>query len=348
MNTKKRTVIITIAALLLLAVFIFLYRQEESGRNHGNEPISASSFKLNTVINIKIYDSKDESLLTDAMALCDKYEAIFSRTLSSGEIYRLNHGTLPKENDAYLLSPEAAELISKGLEYGKISDGAFDIAIAPVSSLWDFTSKEKQIPAHEELEKALPLVNFADVSLDGNRLTFAKEGMGLDLGAIAKGYIADKIKEFLISRGVKSAIISLGGNILCIGDRPDGTPFKIGIQKPFADRNETIATVDISDKSVVSSGIYERFFEKDGEFYHHILNPQTGYPYDNSLVSVTIISDKSVDGDSLSTTCFALGLEEGQKLINSLPDVHAVFITKDDKLHYSDGFSEALSITPVE
>lgn len=172
--------------------------------------------------------------------------------------------------------------------------------------------------------------------------------MGLDLGAIAKGYIADKIKEFLMEKGVKSAIINLGGNVLCIGGKPDKAPFNIGIQKPFADRKETIAVMELSDKSIVSSGIYERFFERDGNFYHHILNPKTGYPYDNSLVAVTIISDKSVDGDGLSTSCFALGLEEGMKLINSIENVHAVFITDDYKPHFSDGFEEAIPLTFAE
>lgn len=186
------------------------------------------------------------------------------------------------------------------------------------------------------------------MQLDGNLLTFAKEGMGLDLGAIAKGYIADRIKDYLLEQGVKSATINLGGNVLCVGEKPEGTPFKIGIQKPFSDRSETIAVMNISDKSVVSSGIYERYFEKDGKIYHHILNPATGYPYDNHLVSVTIISDKSVDGDGLSTSCFALGLDKGMELINSLPDVQAVFITDDYELHYSDGFEEEISMADVK
>lgn len=340
MNNKIRNVIVGGILLLVFAGFAFFYQKAAPSQ----EPISASSFKLNTVVNITIYDSQDETLLQEAMALCDKYETIFSRTDKSSELYKLNHGALPKDGNTFQLSPELAELTAKGLAYGQLSDGAFDIAIAPVSSLWDFTSEEKRIPSDEDLKAKLPLVNYEDVILDGTSLTFRKDGMGLDLGAIAKGYIADKIKEFLLSKGVKSAIINLGGNVLCIGNKPDKTPFRIGIQKPFADRSETIATVDITNQSVVSSGIYERFFEKDGQLYHHILNPQNGYPYDNSLISVTIICDNSTDGDGLSTSCFALGLEKGMELINSLPDVHAVFITSDDKLHYSDNFQKETSL----
>ena len=155
------------------------------------------------------------------------------------------------------------------------------------------------------------------------------------------------MKDLLVKKGVNSAIINLGGNVLCIGSKPDGTPFKVGIQKPFADRNETEAVMDITGKSVVSSGIYERCFKQGGKLYHHILNPQTGYPYDNGLISVTIISDQSVDGDTLSTTCFALGLEDGLKFAEK-KGVQAVFITEDYKLHYTDGFQDEINVTDVE
>lgn len=333
----KHTPKILACALLLLVFFIFAFFYQKKFTVQ-TEPISGTAFKLNTVVSIRIYDSTDESLIDEAMALCDKYEAMFSRTKESSELYKLNHGTLPLKNAGFAVSPETAELTVKGLEYGALSKGGFDIAIEPVSSLWDFTSEEKVIPTDEQLAAALPLIDYKNVIVTDNHIQFLKEGMGLDLGAIAKGYIADRMKDFLVSEGVKSATISLGGNILCIGEKPDGTPFNVGIQKPFSDRGETVAVASVKNKSVVSSGVYERYFEQDGQFYHHILDPKTGYPYDNSLLAVTIVSDESVDGDGLSTSCFALGLEEGMTLINSLPDVEAVFITKDNELHYSDNF----------
>ena len=242
------------------------------------------------------------------------------------------------------MSEETADVISRGLSYCQLSQGAFDIAIEPLSSLWDFTSGEGTVPDSSAIEAALPLINYEDITLEGNRIRFEKEGMGINLGAIAKGYIADKMKDYLLEEGVESAIIDLGGNVLCVGQRPDGSPFRIGVQMPFADRSETAAVMEISDKSVVSSGIYERYFEQDGVLYHHILNPSTGYPYENNLVSVTIISDESVDGDGLSTTCFALGLDKGMELINSLPDVQAVFITEDYQLHYSEDFENQITL----
>ena len=330
----------------------------------GNEPISISSIKLNTAVQITIYDSQDKALLDDCLALCDKYELVFSRTNEKSELYKLNHrkDTSDKDPnadgqttpypvsgtaDTWHISEDLASLLSEGLDITRESDGAFDIAIAPLTSLWDFTAEDPKVPDDAAIQKALPLCSSDGVTIDGQDITLPSDDIQFDVGAIAKGYIADRLKDLLVKKGVKSAIINLGGNVLCIGSKPDGTPFKVGIQKPFADRNETEAVMDITGKSVVSSGIYERCFKQNGKLYHPILNPKTGYPYDNSLVSVTIISDQSVDGDALSTTCFALGLEDGLKFAEK-KGVQAVFITEDYKLHYTDGFRDEIRVTDVE
>lgn len=329
----------------------------------GNQPISISSIKLNTAVQITIYDSQDKALLDDCLALCDKYELVFSRTNEKSELYKLNHrkDTSDKDTstdrqttpypvsgtaDTWHISEDLASLLSEGLDITRESDGAFDIAIAPLTSLWDFTAEDPKVPDDAAIQKALPLCSSEGVTIDGQDITLPSDDIQFDVGAIAKGYIADRLKDFLVKKGVNSAIINLGGNVLCIGSKPDGTPFKIGIQKPFADRNETEAVMDIAGKSVVSSGIYERCFKQDGKLYHHILNPQTGYPYDNGLISVTIISDQSVDGDALSTTCFALGLEDGLKFAEK-KGVQAVFITEDYELHYTDGFQDEIRVTDV-
>lgn len=330
----------------------------------GNEPISISSIKLNTAVQITIYDSQDKALLDDCLALCDKYELVFSRTNEKSELYKLNHrkDTSDKDPnadgqttpypvsgtaDTWHISEDLASLLSQGLSITRESDGAFDIAIAPLTSLWDFTAEDPKVPDDAAIQKALPLCSSDGVTIDGQDITLPSDDIQFDVGAIAKGYIADRMKDLLVKKGVKSAIINLGGNVLCIGSKPDGTPFKVGIQKPFADRNETEAVMDITGKSVVSSGIYERCFKQGGKLYHHILNPPTGYPYDNGLISVTIISDQSVDGDALSTTCFALGLEDGLKFAEK-KGVQAVFITEDYELHYTDGFQDEINVTDVE
>lgn len=331
--------------VLIFLLFLFLYQKQQSARPLDSSPIEETRTLLNTVVSVKIYDSTDTSLLDGVMDLCEDYEHVFSRTKDDSELYQLNHRTQTDSTDSFQISSDLAALLEKGLYYSELSNGSFDISIAPISCLWDFTSGRKIVPESHTVESLLPLVNYKNIHLSHQTVQFDHPQTQIDLGAIAKGFIADRMKEYLLSHGVSSAIINLGGNVLCIGSKPDGKPFQIGIQKPFADRNETAATISISDRSVVSSGIYERYFEKDGTLYHHILDPATGYPCDNNLISVTVITDASVDGDALSTTCFSLGLERGMDLINSLENVQAAFITDDYQIHYSEGFMDEI---PVE
>ena len=353
----KRCTFSIFAASLLLSSAAFSgcslkANTAENSDAGSQEPVSATAIKLNTAVTVTIYDSQDRELLTECMNLCDKYEKIFSRTASDSELYQLNHRELTPvagTEDTFQVSDPLAELIRKGLYYSKLSEGAFDIAIEPLTSLWDFTAEDPQVPEDRLIQEALTKCDYHNVSVSDNKEVILKtEDTAIELGAIAKGYIADRLKDYLISQGVKSAIINLGGNVLCIGGKPDDSSFKIGIQKPFADRSETIAVMDIKDKSVVSSGVYERCFEQDGTLYHHLLNPRTGYPYDNGLIAVTIISDESVDGDALSTTCFALGLEDGMKLAESLDNVQAFFVTSDYEIHYTKDFQKEITVTETD
>ena len=175
MSDKKKLIFVIIPlAVIVLAVFAFFYSRQMQQQQ---DPITATAFKLNTVVTITIYDSQDQDILDGAMALCDEYEQIFSRTLEESELYQLNAGTLPRENGAFVLSDSLADLISQGLSYSALSGGAFDISIAPVSSLWDFTSGEAVLPDEQALSDALALVDYSQVSLDGNSLHFETEGM---------------------------------------------------------------------------------------------------------------------------------------------------------------------------
>ena len=299
------------------------------------DPVSRSSFLLNTFITVTLYDTQDEKLLDGCIQLCSDYEKLLSKTMEGSEIYRMNHRQ-PGDR-VFTVSEKTARVLAKGLEYSRISGGAFDITIEPLSSLWDFTAKDPRVPAAKEIQKDLPKVGYQNILLEGDQVTFLNDDTTIDLGAIAKGYIADEMKAYLEENGVKSAVINLGGNILCVGGLPGGRPFKIGLQKPYATHTETVAALKITGMSVVSSGVYERHFIQDGINYHHILDPRTGYPYENGLVQVSIISPRSIDGDGLSTTCFALGLEKGRELIESMEGIYGVFITQDGGLHYTDG-----------
>lgn len=309
-------------------------------------PISACSYDLlNTVCTIQLYDTTDYNTLNECFALIYHYETLFSRTLEGSEVFTLNHTSASSDTAVSLsVSDELADILKLSLYFGELSGGALDVSIAPLSALWDFSNPEhtSEAPSEASLLAALPLVNYKNIALDENTLTFSKAGMQLELGAIAKGYIADRVKEFLLSKGVTSAIINLGGNILLVGEKPDGSTFHVGIQKPFEERDSIVAAItELQDCSMVSSGVYERFFyDAEGNFYHHILNPENGYPCDTELLQVTVISPDSATGDALSTACFALGITKGMELIHSLENVYALFITSDGELHFSDGFLE--------
>lgn len=333
--------IYSVIVLLLLAAAVILFYNSRALFHSVNEPITVTDYKLNTYVTVTIYDSSDTALLDACMALCDKYELLFSRTNPESELYRLNHGLLPLSNDGYYtVSDELYEIITTGKKYSSLSGDAFCIAMEPLTSLWNFTDGEKNVPTAEQIASVLPLLSSDDILLRApNEIAFTKDGMGIDLGAIAKGYIADKIKDYLLSQGVESALIYLGGNVLCIGEKETGA-FNIGIEKPFDTDSTPAVVVSVTDTSVVTSGVYERYFEKDGNFYHHLLDKTTGYPIDNNLSAVTIITPVSTDADALSTTCFSLGLEKGMELLESLDYADGFFITKDGEYYYTNEFNK--------
>ncbi|MBQ4282631.1 MAG: FAD:protein FMN transferase [Lachnospira sp.] len=308
------------------------------------DPVSVTGYKLNTYVTIKSYTTGGHSttklnqILDEALSMCDKYEMLFSRTHPDSTLYKVNSG------ETKVIPAELAELIQAGIRYGEISDGAFDISIGAVSSLWDFTADTPVIPDSGHINTALSSVDYTNIKLtpnsDGTFTIEKPSDMIIDLGAVAKGYIADKLKEFLLKNNINHALIDLGGNILCVGGKTESSNFNVGIKKPFSEKGETLVTLSLNNVSAVSSGNYERYFYENDTLYHHILNPKTGYPYDNNLSGVTIISESSLMGDCLSTTSFALGLEEGLKLINNTADVEAMFVTNTGEVHYSDGFNK--------
>lgn len=338
---EKKAGVGRIVPWIVVGAAILLFAGSFSGMFSGKtEPITRTTFALNTFVAVTIYDSEDETLLDGCMELCREYENRLSKTVETSEVYRLNHRA-PGE-DRIAVSPETAQVIEKGLEYGRLSGGAFDITIEPAAALWTFSGEDPEPPAAEDLAEAVKKVGYEKVSVEGNEVVFADSETTLDLGGIAKGYIADQIKEYLVERGVASAVINLGGNVLCIGEQPSGQPFFIGLKNPL-NKGEASQVLMVSDQSVASSGVYERHFVKDGVNYHHILNPEDGWPYQNGLAAVTIVSDQSVDGDGLSTACFSLGLEKGMELAQSIPGVRAYFFGEDGQIYYSEGAEELLA-----
>lgn len=305
-----------------------------TGCGASQEPITRTGFYFDTIIRITIYDVKNEACLETCFELAQKYENMLSPTVEGSDIWKINHSN----GEPVEVSDETVMLLETALYYCNITDGLIDITIEPLNELWDFHTIE-QVPSAEAISEALDHIDYNNLLIENNTVTLLDPKGSVSLGFIAKGFIADKIKEYLISRNINNAIIDLGGNILAVGSKPDGSSFNFGIQKPFDEQGTPIATLSVTDKSLVTSGVYERCFYQDGILYHHILSPVDGYPVNNNLLSVTILSNSSMMGDALSTSCFALGLEDGMELIESLAGVEAVFITDDYVLHYSGGLN---------
>lgn len=332
MKTKK-TIFSYKLTCSLLAFFLFFCSFSFVGCGRSKEPVSKSDFYFNTVITITLYGEENASYIDDCFKLASHYENLFSNTIADSDISKINNAN----GTPVTVDDDTIELLQKGIYYGDLSQGQFDITIGKLSSLWDFPNNSGTVPSESDIEATLSTIDYHAIVIDGNEVSLSNPDAMIDLGGIAKGYIADKMKDYLNEKDITSGMINLGGNVLTLGDKPDGSNYNIGIQKPFSDDGTAIASVEVSDETVVSSGVYERYFYVSDNFYHHILNPKTGYPYDNNLLGVTIICPKSVDGDGLSTTCFALGLEDGMKLIESLDDTEAIFITDDYELHTTSG-----------
>lgn len=333
--------------LITIFLIFFLVFSTSCSREQKNlEPSSRSRLLLGTSCRVTIYGQADEDLFDAAFSRIDQIEQLMSVNIPSSDISRVNQnsGSLP----AISVSEDTYTVLTEAIRTAQLSEGAFDPTIGPLVGIWQIGTDEAHLPGEEEIAAALSLVDYQKVLIDsGSReVSLPTEGMALDLGAIAKGYAAEEVKSLLTERGVDHAIINLGGNVLTIGNKPDGSSWRIGIQDPLSDRGEYSLIVSLSDQAVVTSGVYERFFTVGDKRYHHILDTRTGYPVENDLLSVSIIGKDSFQADALSTTVFSLGLERGAKLIESSPGVEALFITKDKRVYRSSGLSDGTY--PVE
>ena len=302
------------------------------------EPVSNTGFYFDTVITITLYGGENSKYIDECFSLAEKYENLLSNTKENSEISQINDAN----GDFVTVSDETLRVLQKGLEYCELSNGLFDITIGGVSDLWDFTGEKNVVPDEAKITEALKHVDYKKLKIDGNKVALKDKDAVLDLGGIAKGFIADEMKEYLLSQGVTSGIINLGGNVLLIESKPDDSSYVVGIEKPFY-QDQILGKLTLSDKSVVTSGVYQRYFELNDKLYHHILDPKTGMPLNNGLYSVTIISDASVDGDGLSTTCFLLGPEKGMELIEQINGVEAIFVDEQMHLTCSSGVGDTIA-----
>ena len=288
---------------------------------------------FNTLVDCTVYapPEKTRSILERAREDCRTYERLFSRTLTSSDIGRLNAA----EGEAVRIDPRTADVLQTALGYCEASEGAFDSTVAPLVRLWDF--KQGVEPTAEELAEAAEHVGWRKLDVwaqcGGNWFAQLRDpAAAVDLGGIAKGWIADALGKTMLRYGATGAMINLGGNVLVVGEKPNGAPWRVGIRepKPTVEAPASLRTVELERGSMVTSGTYERAFERDGVLYHHILDPRTGLPVASPWASVSVVSDRSLDAEGFSTTLLALGLDRSRELAKAHPEILQAYFTSPE------------------
>ncbi len=290
---------------------------------------SVVGYYFDTVVTLSGYCTKD--ILTDALTECGRYEKLLSRTAEGSDVWNINNA----HGSQVAVSPHTTEILKLAVNISNASGGAFDVTIAPASELWDFSAAEPSVPDEAALSAAAEKIDYRKIYISGNTVTLP-DGMAIDLGGIAKGYIADRIAEYLSGRGVECAVINLGGNIVMVGQKPDGKSWSIGIQDPEGATGNHLTEIKTTGGAAVTSGTYERGFDLDGVRYHHILDTRTGWPIQNGIASLTVFTKSSALADALSTACFALGIEKGSLLLAEY-DADGVFVTNNSEMILTDG-----------
>lgn len=328
----KRTIV-----LLIIGVLVSLVSCAKSMP-------AQTEYVLGTLCTINLFEKGKPELYRTLFARLREIEDHMSVNKDGTELDRVNAaaGKEPVAVDA-----DVIEVLSAALHYAELSDGVFDPTVGPLVKLWGIGTDNARVPEAAEIKAVLPLINYKDVVLDSQAKTIylKRPGMALDLGAIAKGYAADEMARILKSQRIERAIIDLGGNVLAYGEKQGGKNWRIGVQDPTGERGAYIGILEITNKTMVTSGVYERFLIQDGIRYHHILSTTNGYPVQNGLLSVTIITDRSIDADGLSTTVFALGYEKGLNLLEQLGNVEGIFIFDDGTVRATGGVRSSFNLT---
>lgn len=291
---------------------------------------------LGTIITGKVYGENAEEGLEAAFERAKEIEDIMSAKEESSELSMVNREAFQKEVQ---ISEELYKVIEKAVYYAKLTDGKFDPTIGKLIDLWGIGTEHEKVPKENEIVPLIGLKDYEQIVLNEEKHTvhFLTDTVQLDLGGIAKGYAADEMKEILTDAyGIESGILSLGGNVMAIGNKPEGEQWVVGIVDPL-NTSAMIGTLSEKDKTVVTSGNYERYFIKDDVRYHHILNPATGYPAENGIISSTIITECSMDADALSTATYIMGVEDALELIGKMDGVEAVFVKEDGSVVTTDG-----------
>lgn len=326
--------------IVLLSVLILLFSACVSEKQRTEEQkVEKSMFAMNTFMTFQVYGEEAQIALEETEERITDLENMWSVTKKESDIYTVNHSA----GKEIVIQKETADLLSFTLQMSEQTGGMLDPSIYPVLCAWGFTTDNRQVPSGDELESLLENVDYRKIQLDGTKLMIP-EGMQIDLGAVGKGYAADLVTEILKDHHVESALFSLGGNIQAVGSKPDGNSWQLGIRDPLSEGN--IGILQAEDCAVVTSGAYENYFVgEDGKKYGHILNPRTGYPAENDLLSVTIISSQGRLSDALSTAIYVMGSEEAENYWRNKDGFEMLLITNEKEVIVTEGIVEQFALS---
>lgn len=326
--------------MVILTVSLFL-----TGCTKEKILITDSAYMLGTYLQISIWaenQQRGKEIIKECFQRIQEIEQKMSVNIVDSEVTKINNNAGIEQ---VAVSSDTAYVLAKAKEYAVQTGGTYDPSIGPLVKLWGIMTNHERVPEKKEIDEAIKYVDYNAIQIqDGNKIRLINQGMSIDLGGIAKGYAADEVVSILKKRGIEHAMINLGGNVYALGKKTDGTNWKVGIQDPYEATGTHMGIVEINDRTVVSSGNYERYFMKGNIRYHHIIDPKTGYPAENGVVSTVIISKTSIDADALSTGIYVLGLEKGMKLIENINDVECIIITEDKGVYLSSGMKGKLKI----
>ena len=329
----------TAAFVLLCSLALTACQGAQNTGGNSQEESRKEFFAMDTYMTFTAYGDNAGEALEKAEKEIHTLESEWSVTDENSEIYAVNHSN----GNVVTLSEDTAGVVSFALEMAKETDGALEPTIYPVLTAWGFTTDENRIPGNEEIQSLLSRVGYEKVELNGQKIHLP-EGMELDLGAVGKGYAGDLTAEIVKESGVTSALLNIGGNVQTVGSRPDGNDWRLAIRSPYGDGE--VGVLEVSDCAVVTSGNYERYFTgEDGKRYGHIIDPKTGYPVDNGLASVTIVTEEGKTGDALSTSMFVKGLEGAQEYWNSHEGFDMILMTEDGEIYLTEGIENNFTLT---
>ena len=351
-DSLKNKIVLIIAAAASAAIFLILFSSGSSlvsalsGRD-SSTPITKTKFAMDTICSITLYETSKEEQPEEIFEECFRIIADIENKMSvdryESEVSEINRNAGIKP---VRVSSDTYQVIHSGIEYSEMMSGDFDITVGPLVRLWGISKPDPEVPLKTEIDEAVQLVDYRNVELnEAEQTVFLKtKGMTLDLGGIAKGFAGDVVAELLKSKGVKHATVDLGGNLVTVGSKPDGNDWKVGIQTPFGQNGDYFAILSMPENAIVTSGIYQRYFEENGTIYHHIMNTHTGYPVNNHLVSVSVVCKSSMRADALAKS-LTFGVKKGLRFIENQPGVEAIFVTDTDEVYVTQGLKGAIKIT---